>query len=33
MLSLETGIVANYFSMKYVGTQTVRWVVPPWLRI
>ena len=29
MLSLEAGIVANYFSMKYVGTQAVRWVVLP----
>jgi phosphoenolpyruvate carboxylase len=29
MLSLEAGIAANYFSMKYMGTQAVRWVVLP----
>jgi len=29
MLSLEAGVAANYFSMKYMGTQAARWVVLP----
>ncbi|KUO88780.1 MAG: phosphoenolpyruvate carboxylase [Thermoproteus sp. JCHS_4] len=29
MLVLEAAIVANYFSIKYMGTQAVRWVVLP----
>ncbi|CCC81750.1 phosphoenolpyruvate carboxylase [Thermoproteus tenax] len=29
MLSLEAAVVANYFSLKYMDTQAVRWVVLP----
>lgn len=29
MLALEAAVVANYFSLKYMGTQAVRWVVLP----
>ncbi|MEM0483386.1 MAG: phosphoenolpyruvate carboxylase [Pyrobaculum sp.] len=29
MLALEAAVVAKYFSIKYMGTQAVRWVVLP----
>ncbi len=29
MLALEAALLANYFSIRYVGTQAVRWVIIP----